>query len=373
MRTPRRFALLTPVLAKNDAVGNDVTGMYHALRAWGAEAALFCNSTDVSELPVSHWEKLPAFCEDPGTCVIYHYCAGWAQGLGLVERAAGPKIVKYHNVTPPEFFAPYSPDYEAVCRAGREELARVARMPFDLWLGDSSYNAGELVAAGAPASRTRVVPPFHHVSDLATVEADVALLARLSDGFNVLMVGRIAPNKGHPELVRVFADFRRVHRADARLVIVGRHDERLAGYDAQILAAIREEGVADRVLMLGGVTLRELKAAYLAADAFVMMSRHEGFCVPAVEAMSMGVPVVALGAGAVPETVGDAGLVWGEDDPLYFSESLGELSGDRRLQLAVGELGTRRFETHFHEERILEAFLAAIMSAKCAHPAASPC
>lgn len=360
MRTPGRFALLTPVLAKNDAVGNDMIGMYEALRESGAEASLFCESTDITALPVSNWRKLAAACEDPGTCIIYHYSVGWGDALDLIERAAGPKIVKYHNVTPPEFFAPYCAKYETACRIGREELSRVARMEFDLWIGASAYNAGELIAAGAPVARTRVIPPFHHVSDLATVDADVELLHRLADGFNVLMVGRVVPNKAHPDLVRVFGEFHRAHRADARLVIIGRHDGNLRGYDADIWAAICEQGVQDRVLMLGGVSLRALKAAYLSADAFLTMSRHEGFCVPVVEAMSMGVPVVALGAAAVPETVGDAGIVWKEPDPLYFAESLGELAADRELQIFVGDLGRRRYESRFRQEHIRAAFLAEV-------------
>ena len=59
----------------------------------------------------------------------------------------------------------------------------------------------------------------------------------------------------------------------------------------------------------GSVSGAELEAYFRAADVFVLASDHEGFCVPLAEAMGHGVPIVAYGVTAVPETVGGAGLV----------------------------------------------------------------
>ena len=60
----------------------------------------------------------------------------------------------------------------------------------------------------------------------------------------------------------------------------------------------------------------QLLAHYRAADVFVSLSEHEGFCVPLVEAMHFGVPTVAFASTAVPETVGDATLLLADKDPL---------------------------------------------------------
>jgi glycosyltransferase involved in cell wall biosynthesis len=352
-----KIGILTPVLAANDAVGNDVMTMHRVLGELGADVRIFADARAGVEQEVGLTEDLPRFCSGEDAMVICHYSVGWARGLELVDACQAKKVLKYHNVTPPEFFEPYCGEYTAVCRAGREELPRAAGMSFDLFLGDSAYNAGELVGAGAPPERTGVVPPFHHVSEMADVDADLPFLDRFKDGFNVLMVGRIAPNKDHPALVEAFADFQRNYRRDARLLIVGKSDARLSGYNRKIEAAIRGQGVSGSVFMLGGVNLSELKAAYLCADVFMIMSKHEGFCVPVVEAMSMGVPILGCASSAVPGTVDDGGILWESDDSAYYSESLRELAMDRDLRIAIGERGRARFERVFKEEQIRKSFL----------------
>ena len=67
--------------------------------------------------------------------------------------------------------------------------------------------------------------------------------------------------------------------------------------------------------LTGGVSAAELAAYYRAADVFVVCSEHEGFCVPLLEAMHYRVPIVAYAATAVPETLGDAGLLLDVKDP----------------------------------------------------------
>ena len=67
-----------------------------------------------------------------------------------------------------------------------------------------------------------------------------------------------------------------------------------------------ELGLADAVEIAGSVTHEELIAYYAAADAFVCLSNHEGFCVPLLEAMYHRLPIVAYAITAVPETVARA-------------------------------------------------------------------
>ena len=71
---------------------------------------------------------------------------------------------------------------------------------------------------------------------------------------------------------------------------------------------IHEHNV-DEVYMAGSCVDDELAAYYRVAHVFVCMSEHEGFCVPLIEAMTVGIPVVAFDAAAVPETMGKAGVL----------------------------------------------------------------
>src|SRR5690606_23604178 len=131
--------------------------------------------------------------------------------------------------------------------------------------------------------------------------------AELDDGCaNILFVGRAVPSKRVDDVLRVFTAFQRLYRPDSRLVLAGSLN-RDSPHGA-FLHQLRELLGAERVRFLGRVSAAQLSACFATATAYLSMSRHEGFGVPLLEAMYRGVPVVAHGAAAVPETMGGAGL-----------------------------------------------------------------
>ena len=83
---------------------------------------------------------------------------------------------------------------------------------------------------------------------------------------------------------------------------------------------------ARSVYFTGQISAEARDALYLRADVYLSMSAHEGFCAPLIEALAHGVPVVARGAGAVPETLGGAGLVLDGADPPLVAEALHDSS-----------------------------------------------
>jgi glycosyltransferase involved in cell wall biosynthesis len=96
------------------------------------------------------------------------------------------------------------------------------------------------------------------------------------------------PHKEHATLFRSFAALRRAGRLDARLVLTG---ERTAHWPALARLA-RQLGIADDVLHLGFLPPGEVESVYAGALALVFPSRHEGFGMPVLEAVRLGVPVV---------------------------------------------------------------------------------
>jgi glycosyltransferase involved in cell wall biosynthesis len=107
----------------------------------------------------------------------------------------------------------------------------------------------------------------------------------------------------------------------------------------------------DRFLFVGAVPDRELAAYYRAASAYVSLSEHEGFCAPLIEAMAMDVPVLAYAAGAVPETLGGAGVLFSPKDLEYAAELLGMLAYEDEVRAPVID-GQRRRAQDFGEEAI---------------------
>src|SRR5262249_59868251 len=85
------------------------------------------------------------------------------------------------------------------------------------------------------------------------------------------------------------------------------------------------------VVFTGTVSQAQLTAHYRAADLFLCLSEHEGFCLPLLEAMRHGIPVVAHEAGAVGELVSDAGLLLRSRAPLVIAVAVMRVAADPEL------------------------------------------
>jgi glycosyltransferase involved in cell wall biosynthesis len=91
-------------------------------------------------------------------------------------------------------------------------------------------------------------------------------------------------------------------------------------------------GVGDGLTLTGKVSQADMVAHLRAADFFVSMSEHEGFGVPLIESMVLGLPVLAYGAAAVPETMGSAGLLFFDKDYEALAELIDLLLDDPALR-----------------------------------------
>jgi glycosyltransferase involved in cell wall biosynthesis len=159
----------------------------------------------------------------------------------------------------------------------------------------------------------------------------------LRDGTtNLLFVGRWVPNKRIEDLLRVFAFYHHKLNANSRLLVVG--SSWLPNYNRELLGEIRRLGLSGKVLFPGGgrgVSDPDLVSYYRSADAFVIMSEHEGFCVPLVESMFFGVPIFAYAAGAVPETLGGSGVLVSRKVFPVIALAIEEVLENRVLRSAV--------------------------------------
>jgi glycosyltransferase involved in cell wall biosynthesis len=153
----------------------------------------------------------------------------------------------------------------------------------------------------------------------------------------VLALGTVEPRKNFPALVRAFDAVAAVD-PDLRLVIAG-PDGWGAGPLAGALAACRHR---DRVTRLGMTDEAGRAALLRGATALAYPSVYEGFGLPPLEAMSVGLPVVVTAAGAVVEVVGDAALVVpvGDDDAL--AAALCRIVADDALRAELGRRGPGR-------------------------------
>ena len=151
-------------------------------------------------------------------------------------------------------------------------------------------------------------------------------LARTKAGHHWLFVGRLAPNKCQHDLIAAFAVYRAAYDHGARLTLIG--SEAAPAYSDALFGLIDDLDLHGAITIAGSVTDAELAAYYEDADAFVCLSRHEGFCVPLLEAMRHDVPVVALAAAAVPDTVDGAAVLLDESTATVVAATVHHLLGD---------------------------------------------
>ena len=148
-----------------------------------------------------------------------------------------------------------------------------------------------------------------------------------------MAVGRVSPNKGLESTIAALAVARAHGHPAATLRLIGK--PATDSYVAALHRYVAEMGLADAVTFAGHASDATVGAAYAQSDVLVVTSEHEGFCVPVVEAMAAGVPVVAFDQGAVPEVLGGAGVLVSDKDPYALAAAIAALLRDARQRDAV--------------------------------------
>jgi glycosyltransferase involved in cell wall biosynthesis len=201
---------------------------------------------------------------------------------------------------------------------------------------------------GIDRSRIDVIPTGIELARFEPRPRDGAFRAGhgISDGEPLIVcVGRLDRYKGHDNLLAAFAALAPA-QPRARLLLVGAGRFR----DALIVRA-RSVGLADRVRFSGA--LGDVRPALAAADVFVQASDEEGLPGAVLEAMAMGVPVVATDVGGTREAVDDGvtGLLVPPRDPGALAAAVARLLDDRGLAARLGAFGRKRVVDEFSSER----------------------
>jgi glycosyltransferase involved in cell wall biosynthesis len=342
-----------PAAHRGDAVGDNARALRDLFLDEGHDSDIYALSID-EDLKDDVLPWTDASSRD-GDITILHYAVPSPLTAALAVQS-GARVVCYHNVTPPSFFAPFDSHLARMTAVGRREiLTLVGRV--DLAVGVSEYNRRDLEAMGFDP--TGVMPLLLDVDSLRHCSRAPAIEKNLQDGLtNILFVGRIAPNKKIEDHIRLAEHYKRYVDAFYRFIFVGK-DDAVPSYGNAVRALVSEyQMLPDRFWFTGPVDRVELAAYYRNAHAYVSLSEHEGFCVPLVEAMSMDVPVLAYAAAAVPETLGGAGMAFAPKDLELAAELLGTLIYDQPVRSAVIEGQRRRlldFAPEKLEARILDA------------------
>lgn len=233
----------------------------------------------------------------------------------------------------------------------------------------SDYSARDLTAVlGVDPARVRVAveapaAAFRPNPDRGAV-AEAAARHGLAPGTPYFVyAGGFSPHKGVVELVRAHGALAGAGGEPPHLVLVGDAEgDVFHGNAAEIREAVRAAGSGERVHWTGYVTDEELALLYAGALALVLVSRAEGFGLPAVEAAACGTPVVATRESPLPELLEGAGLFLEPGDEAALGAALGRLAGDPDERRRMGRAARERAAA-LSWPRAAAAALAAIEEA----------
>lgn len=311
-------------IVPGDAVSNYAFYLQKLLQNEGYESEIFAENIhpDVAERCCRYVDY--AEVDRRNSILFVHYSIA-STGMLTVPDFSARKILFYHNVTPYRYWLDINQLAAFHCFRGRTDLPVIAPS-IAAGVAFSEFSLRDLKQAGI--QKCVRVPIAINMDQLKLPPDPVTLKLNSGSQKHVLVVGRLAPNKKLEDALRVASLLQKV-----RFLIIG-SAEGSGPYYSALLDMSRRLGA--NVDFIGHISQAELNAYYRVADAMLITSEHEGFCVPILEAFYFGVPVVARAAGAIPETANGGALLFGDKEkPEMIAAALGRVLADPVLSSAM--------------------------------------
>ena len=277
---------------------------------------------------------------DPRAVLVYHASYGLPALTELLLKRRQPIVLIHHNVTPSKYFIDHDPPFASGLEWARTELAHL-RGRVVLAIADSPYNRGDLETLGY--DDVHVIAAGLNPHRLIAQPSDPAFARQLAErcpGGYVLCVSQLLPHKRQDTVVAAMHLVQYVHELGLGLVLVG--PSRMPALTKALQAFADGLRLRD-FWLVGRTTDRQLATAYRGATVLVSASEHEGIGISPLEAMAFGVPVVARGAGAMPDTIAGGGVVLPEAaGPTLFAEAIARVASDADLRHTLVRRGYHR-------------------------------
>ncbi|SDQ32820.1 Glycosyl transferases group 1 [Paraburkholderia fungorum] len=302
--------ICAPDIFSGDAVGNHCLGIARMAERLGWEVQIYARHFDVASRAINDIEALYADLREEDTLLLSYSI--FDPNLDTLLALRCRKVCYFHGITSPELLREFEPRTADLCEQAIGQLPRLAA--FDTVVANSRFSANCLPAGVSTTSVVVIPPVFADMPAFAEGQTQAACASR---DINLLMVGRVVPHKRIEDAIDVLANL--VKRdINVSLSVVGS----VPNYDYTkfLLNRARALGVLERIDFTGMVDDADLSAAFDRASALLSLSRHEGFCVPALEAMHVGMPVFVRGGTATEEICPPDSVLAAEADAAAWAD-----------------------------------------------------
>ncbi len=344
----RKVIQLLPSISYGDAVSNHTLTLANVLSELGYENEIYAmNIHPKIATKVHSIDKLKT---DENDIIIFHMAIGSPLSKLVKDLPNTTKIMIYHNITPADYFLNIDSCTYGLCCQGRDEL-KMLKDTFTLALADSEFNRAELIELGY--KNTQVLPLIVNFDDY-NILPDKKIVNSYDDDFtNILFVGRIVPNKKHEDIIKSYYTYKKYINRKSRLFLIG-SSSGMDRYVKYLRKLIYDFDLND-IYIPGHITFKELVAYYKIASVFLCMSEHEGFCVPLLESMYFKVPIIAYEAAAIPDTLGNSGIIVREKKFDIIAELINLVETNEDFRENVIKSQNNRLN-YFNADRIKNTF-----------------
>lgn len=327
---------LVHTLSYGDAISTEVLALNRVLKDAGAKSEIFTINTHPHyKSQTKHYSEFP---KNSKGSVILHYSLGSPLNDLYRNIIGWERALIYHNLTPAKWFKSVNARVYKDISEGIEELPGLLSIS-DKVIADSGFNATEIssygvkpIILGLPVDPARWSEPAN---------PGIKSLVSNDPKLHILHVGRIAPNKCIEDIIKAFYFLHHHIERESKLWLVGiDHDTELYSFGLKRLA--QELHISEAIQFVGRLSDSEVRSLYETCSVYVCMSEHEGFCLPLIEAMHFGIPVVAWNGSAITETVGNSSILVSDKNPAAMAELLYLVSKDQKLRDTLVKSGKER-------------------------------
>jgi glycosyltransferase involved in cell wall biosynthesis len=347
-----RVFILTPALVHGDASSHFVLQIADALKSLGHQSRILAANLDPQMRRFGEASKrLPSDVGSDGRILLVHSTTSpWIDAL---QPPPAPTVLLYQGLTPPELCGPMAAHLMGPLRQARHELAALA--PHLRGAICTSHfvqrELKEITGVDLPGGLLPLA------LEKAFEDAPPSIGEGAKEAPRLLVVGRVTPHKRLEDAFAIHGCVQRTFNPDTKLDVVG--DYTCCPDYTRWLETQPTHIACPPPHWWGKVSFSELLARYRAADVLLFTSTHEGFGVPLLEAMTLGVPVVAVHCEGVAETLGSAGIVARERHVPALAELVEMVLTDSALRarlIAAGRERAREFSRENLKARFEEVW-----------------
>ncbi len=349
----RIFILVQGLIESSDSIGYDSVFQYRLFKQLGYKVNLFSGTyksenhpdviiEDIKDLDLSVNRLNPSL-------IVYHWCDGWDIVDEYLLNIKIPIIIRWHNNTPPWFLAPYSLRCLRLTMRGYNNIFAISKLNSVVFWVNSNFTKEQLVFLGINANRIAVVYPASYY-----VERKInnrSLEFKNANCINLLFVGRVVSHKGHNHVLLVASYLKKLTNKTVNVKFPGRMNDAFKGYISGLIKLAESLGI--NLELPGEVSQADLDNFYKEADVFLCLSEHEGFGLPVIEAMQMGLPVVGYRTTAIAELLREHPLACDSLDYAEIAKKIISLQDDSFKQSII-EFQFTRILPGFSKEIIVK-------------------